>query len=108
MEEEQAREHGFQLNATENRHIIGVEVVSISVPGELLASKQRTVAEPNFVLYASRGSASLSGSLTAHIDIWVTEQFNELRQSPPSSRAQSPRSSASPSRIFGPPEPTLG
>ena len=41
------------------------EVVSVAVPGALLASRQRTVAQPNFVLYAARGAASLSGSLMA-------------------------------------------
>lgn len=42
------------------------EEVSVSVPGELLASRQRTVAEPSVVIYASPGRASLSGTLMAH------------------------------------------
>lgn len=37
------------------------ERVSVSVPGDLLASKQRLVVEPSFVIYAQRGSASTVG-----------------------------------------------
>jgi len=39
------------------------ETISVVVPGALLASKQRTVARPAFVIYATRGSATLGGTL---------------------------------------------
>ena len=45
--------------------------VSISVPGELLASKERTLVRPSFIITALRGSASLSGTLVGVTEVDV-------------------------------------
>eukprot|EP00966_Prymnesium_polylepis_P263653 6090674-Prymnesium_polylepis.1 len=60
-----------QIPSTVRYNTDAPETISVSVPGELLVSKERTRARPSFIITALRGTASLSGSLVGVTEVDV-------------------------------------
>ena len=67
----QVRRHDAHTLTVDIPHEVGYdslapEEISISLPGSVLASSQRTLVLPSFTITAERGAAQLSGSLLVH------------------------------------------